>query len=123
MFKIIESIRDEPIKFLLHSNIVIEPGSVISLVDGIYADLCRGKLPFGVVSDYPDEHNMVPVWYDAMLFDTDIFDSSRSYAEGDLLYVNQAGQLTNQKLYEDDSYLIGFVSQVIDNKHLEINWI
>lgn len=123
MFKIIESIKDEPVKFLLYSDVIVEPGSIISLIDGVYADLCTGKSPFGVVSDYPDERNMVPVWYDAMLFETDIFDHSKSYEEGDLLYVDNAGQITNQKLYNDESYLVGFVSHVMENKHLEINWI
>lgn len=123
MFKIIESIRNEPIKLLRYTDNLMEPGSILSLVDGIYGDLCAGIKPFGVVADYPDERNMVPIWYDAMLFITDIFDQTQIYNEGNLLYVNALGQLTNQKLFGEDSYLVGFVSQVISDRCLEINWI
>lgn len=113
MFKIIESLTEKPVKMLFKDSLYFpDPGMIISLNDGV-AKICNGEKPFGVIGDYPDEFGLVPVWYEAMVFETTMIEAN-NFSMKDKLYCSNHGRFTNKKINED-SLLLGFVYQIKEN--------
>ncbi len=113
MFKIIESLTEKPIKMLFKDSLYFpDPGMIISLDDGI-AKICNGEKPFGVIGDYPDEFGLIPVWYDSMIFETNMIEAD-NFSMKDKLYCSNFGRFTKKKINEY-SLLLGFVSQTKEN--------
>jgi len=113
MFKVIESLRDKPTNFLFKDSLYFpEPGLIISIKDGTAA-VSDGASPFGVIGDYPNEFNLIPVWFDSMIFETNMIEPD-NFKIKDFLYCSRLGKFTNKKISED-SLLLGFVSEVKEN--------
>ena len=113
MFKIVESLTEKPIKILFTDSLYFpEAGMLISLDDGI-ARICNGERPFGIIGDYPDEFGLIPIWYEAMVFETSMIEADKFNIK-DKLYCSNFGKFTNKKISED-SLLLGFVSEVKEN--------
>jgi len=113
MIRVIESLNEKPIKLLFKDSLYFpEPGMIISLNDGI-AKICNGEKPFGVIGDYPDEFGLIPVWFDSMIFETNMMEPE-TYQVKDKLYCSHFGKFTNKKINED-SLLLGFVSEIKEN--------
>jgi hypothetical protein len=113
MFKVIDSLTEKPIKMLFKDALYFpDPGMIVSLHDGI-AKICNGEKPFGVIGDYPDEFSLIPIWYEAMVFETTMIEPDK-FEIKDKLYCSQFGKFTNKKISED-SLLLGFVFEVKEN--------
>jgi hypothetical protein len=143
MFKFIESICQDPIRFFLAPNVKLKPGHVVQLkeIDGnIVCYLSDGTKPFGVVGEVISSNKallkwssaesklnfdtMVKVYQQKMIFQTDQYDADKKYVAGSSLYVNSNGIFTSEAPSQD-SY---FVAKIItppssDRSHFEALWL
>lgn len=113
MFKVIDSLTEKPVKMLFKDALYFpDPGMIVSLHDAT-VKICNGEKPFGVIGDYPDEFNLVPIWYDSMVFETNMIEPNK-FEINDKLYCSKFGKFTNKKISED-SLLLGFVFDIKEN--------
>lgn len=113
MVRIIESLQDNPIRFLFKDSLYFpDPGMIVSLNYGV-AQICTGNNPFGIIGSYPDNHNLISVYYDTVIFETNMVEANQ-YLMQDKLYCSNYGKFTNKKPFED-SLLLGFVKEVKEN--------
>lgn len=120
MIKIIEKLSENPIKLVFSGGLNnLEPGLIIKINSG-FAQICNGKNPFGIVGDYYDEFGLIPIWYENMIFETDMFEKD-NYKNNDKLYCSLNGKFTKNKVFEN-SLLMGHVINIKQN-HLIIELI
>lgn len=121
MMKVIESVCNGPIRFI--SNGLLKPGLVVDLaLDGSPSVVkSGGDRPFGIVEEVNGPYGMVSVWFETMIFRTDVFEKRGSYSLGTPLFVSKNGKLTS-KPKTDNSYLVGRVILLEDN-WMEVSWI
>lgn len=105
----------------------LEPGEIVAIrvIDGMpHCERSDGLNPFGVVGHGEGEFNLIVIWFDSMVFQTDIFDRDAEWNVADPIYSGVDGKLTTLKPYED-SISLGHVIAPFDDQHnyIEVNWI
>lgn len=138
MFKIVEKVYDEPIRFPVKPGVWFEPGMVVKVVDfngDLVVDACDGYDAFGVVGTeilVPycskaklDPKYMVEVWTQRMAFRTDKYDFRFNLDIGDPLFAGCDGFLTCKKPFEQ-AHIIGRVvspPRDLENSYFEAVWL
>lgn len=125
MIKIIESLSP-PIRFQPSGDKFL-PGWIVQLIniDGTpCCEISNGTRPFGIVGEHNNEpYGLIPIWYESMTFQTDVYESKERFEQGDSLYVSSRGLLTTQKIH-DESILMGHViSGPGYGDLIEVSWI
>lgn len=123
MFKLIESISDNFIRFQPVGQ-TIKPGHIVQTIEisgDIFVEISSGSRPFGFAGEI--ENNWVKIYIQKMICRTDHFDRSIKYNSGDFLYVKN-GMLTTQPVHETHISVGNVINYVIGkNSYIELNWI
>ena len=127
MIQIIESVLQAPVRFLPDKKSNFNPGIIAQIIEIDGTPCCTvsdGTRPFGVVDNNLDQpFGMVPIWFDTMVFKTDVYEKRCSYEHGNPLYVSTRGLLTTKKNCEE-AHLVGHVISGPDtHNYIEVNWI
>lgn len=131
MIRVIESLADFPIRFLPDEDYIgkFEAGMVVQLVTKNGVPCVRpcydGTKPLGVVGESVGReiYDLVPVWFDTMLFRTDKI-CNEKFPPGSPLYIKD-GLFTVVRPFEDALYVGHVVSTIFEmgDKLIEVNWI
>lgn len=80
----------------------------------LVCDICKpGQFPFGIIGKTKkmkgedtstNPNNLVPIWHQRMIFQTDNFEHS-NYGPGDKLYIGESGMLTNEPKDDNDTFV------------------
>lgn len=143
MLKIIETVAERPISFIADPAAIFEPGHVAQLINydyGKYVDiplvicsLSDGSRPLGIIDSTKakasgtlsfDKNEMVLVWVDRAIFQTDQYEDSAKYDIGVGLYVSKRGLFTSVKSF-DDSYPVARMITPPSTRHpyFEALWL
>lgn len=109
MFRFIEGLQEKPIKLIAQPNTHFRAGNIgqiYYLDDGTpVCGLSDGSNPFCIISKSLESKELyqdfIEAYYDRMVFHTDLFDLTRTYKTGTLLYSNEFGVLTDEKPHVD----------------------
>lgn len=134
MFKIVESISKDPVRFPIKPGVTLLPGQVISIVNyqgNLVADMCIGKmLPFGLVGNrcfggnILNFTNKANVYVQRMIVDLNRFDRFYDIEIGNSLYCNNRGFLSSAKPFEDSIVLAKVITPATEEKScMQILWL
>jgi hypothetical protein len=133
MFKVVESIFTNPIRFPAKPGISLLPGHVVSIVeyeDDIVIDLCDGNTPFGLVGNRcfggnaVDFNQMANVYPQRMIVDLNRFDRGNDIKVGNSLYCNEFGVLSSKKPFDSAILLAKVITPAGAGKnHMQILWL
>jgi hypothetical protein len=133
LFKIIKVAEKRPVRLPIKPGIKVYPGYVMMTAqydNNLVLDISDGKGIFGIAgkkciggSNFSYQ-NVLEVWVQKMVFQTDKFDKTYEILKGSLLYVNNKGLLTSNKSNEN----IVSVGEVIvplqnNKKYIEVHWL
>lgn len=123
MFKLVDSIGD-PIR-LPDQDGELKPGDIAKIVtfrDGPVFLRGDSERSFGVVSEADGTH--ASAFCGLIIFQTDNFESDKTYKRGDLLYSNNRGIFTTHKECAS-TILLGMVNDeyLKENNYIEISLI
>lgn len=125
MFKIIESINPEYIRFKSLNNRKIIPGTVIQLIEedsDFYCTPSDGVRIFGICDHPIGEY--IKIWTQTIIFRTDNYEPGLVYKSGDPVYVNKYGILTTEKNSPDSIIVAHVISDYrLEKGFIEFNWI
>jgi len=131
MIRVIESLSNYPMRFMPDKEWIdkLEPGMIVQTImkNGTPVVIpSDGTRPLGVVGDSVGReiYDLVPVWFDTMIFRTDKFVLTDDFVTGNALYV-KSGLLTNKCPFEDAIIVGHVVSALSENgdKIIEVSWI
>jgi len=117
MFRIVEQVGDEPMRFPAKPRVWFEPGMVVKLIQfqgDLVADACDGYDAMGLVgnemyldADKPvlDPKFMVEIWSQRMVFRTNKYDLCAPMETADPLYSGWDGFLTTKRPFEGATML------------------
>ena len=133
MFKVVESIFKEPVRFPIKPGIVLSPGNVVRLVDfegNLVVDLCDGNIPFGLLGNrcfggssinFQRKANVYP---QRMIVDLNRFDRAHEIKIGDSLYCNNIGLLSSNRPFENAFVLAKVITPASKEKnHMQVLWL
>ena len=133
MFKLVESVFIDPIRFPIKPGISMSPGHVVSIVDyegDLVVDLCDGNSPFGLVGNrcfggsYLNIQKKANVYPQRMIVDLNRFDRSFDIDIGSSLYCNKLGLLSSNKPFENAFVLAKVITPANEVKsHMQILWL
>ena len=133
MFKIVESLFMEPIRFPVKPGISLSPGNVVSIVeykDDLVIDLCNGDSPFGLVGNrcfggsLVDFERPANVYPQRMIVDLNRFDRDNKIQIGSSLYCNEEGLLSSKSPFENSFILAKVITPANEEKnHMQILWL
>lgn len=123
MFRFIEGLQEKPVKFLAYPNTKFKSGSIGQIYyidDTPVIGLSDGGNPFGIVKNNLESTDLykefVEIYYDRMVFQTDLFDFTCNYKTGTLLYSNEYGVLSAEKPHIDSLAFARIISVREDYK-------
>lgn len=133
MFKLVESLVIDPIRFPVKPGASLSPGHVISIVDyegDLVVDLCTGNTPFGLLGNRCFGGNAVDfqrkarVYPQRMVVDLNRFDRSNDIKIGSSLYCNEHGLLSSKQPFEYAFVLAKVITPATKEKnHMQILWL
>jgi len=133
MFKVVESMCSEPIRFPIKPGVSISPGHVLSIVEYegcLVFDISDGRQPFGVAgnrvkgADGLDYRLIVKGYIHRMILDISKFDRKNRIDIGTSLYCSQEGTLTSKRPYPDSVLLAKVIAPAgPGKKHMNILWL
>lgn len=133
MFKLVESLFTNPIRFPVKPGASLSPGHVVSIVeyeDDIVIDLCDGNAPFGLVGNRcfggnaVDFRQMANVYPQRMVVDLNRFDRESDIKIGSSLYCNEYGVLSSRQPFESALLLAKVITPAGAGKnHMQILWL
>jgi len=137
VLKIIEkAYSNHPIRMIAKPGVKLIAGYACTLVQYkgfLVCDVCKpGQFPFGIIGKTKklrgeelslESKDLVPVWHQRMIFQTDNFEHS-NYGPGDKLYVGDSGMLTNEPQDEGDSFVARLTGYPDENRDFyEALWL
>jgi hypothetical protein len=133
MFKVIESVPMDPIRFPVKPGTSLSPGHVVSIVEfenNLVVDLCDGNSPFGLLGNrcfggsninFKRKANVYP---QRMVVDLNRFDRTHEIIIGSSLYCNKQGLLSSNKPFENSFILAKVITPATNEKsHMQILWL
>jgi hypothetical protein len=135
MFKIIESISPDPIRFPAKPEIKLTPGHIIKIIDyqgNLVVDLCDGSYAFGVVGNVVyggskldfSKGSIAHVYPQRMVANIEKFDRKSDPVVGCSLYCNTKGMLSAKKPFENAIVLAKVIYlPSAEKKHMQILWL
>lgn len=133
MFKIVESMFMEPVRFPIKPGANLSPGHVGSIVDyegHLVIDLCDGNVPFGLIGNrcfggnFVDFGRKANVYPQRMVADLNRFDRDSEIRIGSSLYCNKAGLLSSKKPFDNSFVLAKVITPANEEKsHMQILWL
>lgn len=133
MFRIVESICSESVRFPIKPGVNISPGHILSIVEHegcLVFDISNGCQPFGVAgnrvkgADNLDYRLIVHGYIHRMILDISKFDRKNRIDIGTSLYCSQEGMLTSKRLYPDSILLAKVIAPAgSGKKHMNILWL
>jgi hypothetical protein len=133
MFKLVESINREPIRFPVAPEAKLTPGHIVSVYDHdgtLVIDICDGINPFGILGNrciggnVIDFKKVAKVFPQRMIADINKFDRKSNIEVGSSLYCNKHGMLTSQKPCENSLVLAKVITPASENKkYMQILWL
>jgi hypothetical protein len=133
MFRLVESLYQEPIRFPINPGSRLVPGNVVSVLDyngNLVIDLCDGYKPLGLVGNrcwggyQLSFQRTAKVYPQRMIADVAKFDRQSKIEAGASLYCNQRGVLTADPPHEWSIVLAKVISPASDEKnYMQILWL
>jgi hypothetical protein len=133
MFKVVESLLMNPIRFPIKPGAKLLPGNVVSIVDyknSLVIDLCDGNNPFGLLGNRCFGGNSINfsrkamVYPQRMIVDINRFDRENDIEIGDSLYCSKQGILSSQKPFDNSFMLAKVITPANTQKnHMQILWL
>lgn len=133
MFKLIESLSTDPIRFPVKPGAVLAAGNIVSIVDyddNLVIDLCDGNNPFGLLGNRCFGGNTInfnqkaKVYPQRMIVDLNKFDRKNKIVIGSSLYCSEQGILTSKKPFENAFVLAKVITPAEGKKnHMQILWL
>jgi hypothetical protein len=135
MFKLIESLCRDPLRFPVKPGTKLTPGHVVSIVEYegyLVVDVCEGKNTLGLLGnrcvggnqiDF-DTKKFAKVFAQRMIVDVDKFDRTHKIEVGNSLYCNKRGMLSSKKPSDSSLVLAKVITPASeDKKHMQILWL
>jgi len=133
MFKLVESLFTEPVRFPIKPGVSLAPGHIVSIVDyegDLVVDLCDGNSPFGLLGNrcfgggFIDFGRKANVYPQRMVVDLNRFDRDHEINIGSSLYCNKMGLLSSQRPSEHAFILAKVITPASEEKsHMQILWL
>lgn len=133
MFKLVESVCMEPVRFPIKPGIRLVPGHVVSIVDykgDLVVDLCDGYSPFGLLGNrcfggnFIDFQRKANIYPQRMVVDLNMFDREYEINIGSSLYCNKMGLLSSKRPFEYALVLAKVITPANEKKsHMQILWL
>lgn len=133
MFKLVEAMSLEPIRFPIKPGVKITPGHIVKTTiykDTIVIDICDGHKPLGIAGNRCiggneiDYKKVVKVYPQRMIADLLKFDRKNNIDIGNSLYCNDKGMLTSEKPFEDAIVLGKVITPANESRrYMQILWI
>jgi len=133
MFKVVEALSNDPVRFPVKPGAKLTPGHVVSLVEyegHLVLDMCDGYRPFGLMASRCHGGNELDItkrigaWPQRMVVNLDKFDRSSEVRSGNSLYCNRRGTLSTRKPFEGALPLAKVISPADEEKkYMSILWL
>ena len=133
MFKIVESINKDPVRFPIKPGVKLTPGHIVKIVQhekDLVIDICDGRNAFGLLGNRCVGGNDVDltkkgkVFLQRMVVDVDKFDRKNPIDIGSSLYCSVRGVLSSKKPFDDAVVLAKVISPATtEKKHMQILWL
>lgn len=133
MFKVVEAISKDPVRFPIKPGAKLIPGTVIKIVEynkDLVVDLCDGYSPWGLLGnkcsggDTIDFHNIAKVFPQRMIVDLSRFDKKNPIKIGSSLYCNSQGILSSKPPFEGAFILAKVITPAnAKKKSMSILWL
>lgn len=133
MFKLIDAISNEPIRFPVAPGANLKPGNIVSIYDHdgtLVIDICDGINPFGILGNKCvggntiDFKKLAKVFPQRMIVEIDKFDRKCNIEVNSSLYCNKHGILTSQKPNENSLVLAKVITTTSkEKKYIQILWL
>lgn len=133
MFKLIESITRDPVRFPVKPGVRLAPGHVVKVVEyegNLVIDLCNGENPLGLLGNKClggntiDFTKVAKIYLQRMVADVSKFDRENKINIGSSLYCNSIGELSSKKLHEQSIILAKVISPAtVEKKYMQILWL
>jgi len=135
MFKLIESMYQDPIRLPLKPGLKLTAGHVVKFAEyngDVVIDLCDGYSPIGLLGNRCCGGNVVDftkrsralVYPQRMIADIGKFDRRNEVKVGDSLYCNARGVLSSKRPFEN-AYVLAKVISIpsTEKKYMQILWL
>lgn len=133
MFRVVESLSTDPIRFPVKPGVSLSPGHVVSIVDykdDLVIDLCDGHTPFGLLGNRCfggntiDFHRKANIFPQRMVVDLNRFDRDNEIIIGSSLYCNNEGILSSKKPFDEALMLAKVITPATKKKnYMQILWL
>lgn len=133
MFRLVESISKDPVRFPIKPGVRLVPGQIVMLTDyqgDLVLDICQGYNPLGILGNrcwggstlnFTKKGN---VYLQRMIADVSKFDRENNIEIGDSLYCNDSGVFTSSRPFFDSLVLAKVISPGNNKKkHMQILWL
>ena len=133
VFKVVESLSLDPIRFPVKPGISLLSGNIVSVVSykgDLVVDLCDGNYPFGLLENRCFGGNsvnfrqMARVYPQRMIVNLNRFDRYHEIIIGSSLYCNSKGILSSICPFENAFVLAKAITLTTSEKnHIQILWL
>jgi hypothetical protein len=133
MFKVVESISKDSVRFPVKPGVKLTPGHVVKIVEyegNLVVDLCDGYNAIGLLGNRCFGGNEIDftkkakVYPQRMIADVMKFDRKNAIESGNSLYCNSDGVLSSKKPFEGSMVLAKVISPATKKKRaMQILWL